>query len=61
MFYFPSWLLSLKDGTDGACHLGGVLIFPRILLRVAFFRIGLSGVVSALVSFRRDVLYALAW
>ena len=44
-----------------ACHLGDVLTFPRILLRVKFFRIDLAGVVSALVSFRRDMVYALAW
>ena len=38
-----------------------VLIFPMILLRVTFFRIGLDGVVSALVSFRRYMMYAIAW
>ena len=36
------------------------MTFPRILLRVAFFRIGLAGVVFPLVSFRRDMMYALA-
>ena len=35
--------------------------FPMILLRVTFFRIDLDGVVSALVSFRRDIMYALSW
>ena len=62
----PSLLLDgvlgdIEDGTDGAFHLGDLLIFPGILLRVTFFRIGLGGVVSALVSFRRDMMYALAW
>ena len=37
------------------------MIFPRILLRVTFYRIGLAGVISDLVSFRRDIMYALAW
>ena len=37
------------------------MTFPRILLRVNFFRIGLAGVVSDLVSFRSDMMYALAW
>ena len=41
--------------------MGYILTFPMILLRVTFFRIGLDGVVSALVSFRRDMMYALAW
>ena len=62
----PSLLL---DGVLGnteelvyrACNLGGVLTSPSILLRVTFFRIGLAGIVSALVSFRRDMMYALAW
>ena len=49
------------DGTARAFHLGGVFTFPRIILKVTSFRIGLAGVVSALVSFRRDMLYALAW
>ena len=37
------------------------MIFPRILFKVTFFRIVLAGVVSALVSFRREMVYALAW
>ena len=62
----PSLLLDGVPGyteydTNGACHLGEVLIFPRILWRVTFFRIGLGGVVSALVSFRKDMMYSLAW
>ena len=36
------------------------MIFPRILSRVAFFRTVLAGVVSALVSFRSNMMYALA-
>ena len=35
-------------------------MFPRILSRVTFFRIGLAGVVSVLVSFRRYLIYDLA-
>ena len=54
-------LENTEDGTYGAFHLGYVLTFPRILLRVTFFRIGLAGVVSSLVSFRTDIMYALAW
>ena len=50
-----------EDGTDGACLLEDVLIFPSILLRVTFFMIGLDWVVSDLVSFRRDIMYALDW
>ena len=42
-------LWNIEDGTNGACHLGDVLIFPSILLRVTFLRIGLGGIVSALV------------
>ena len=52
---------NIEDGTDGECNLVKFLIFPRILLRVAFFRIGLDRVVSALVSFMRDMMHALAW
>ena len=37
------------------------MILPRILLRVNFFRIVLDGVVSASVSFRRDMIYTPAW
>ena len=37
------------------------MIFTRILLRIAFFGIGLDGAVSALVYFMRDIMYALAW
>ena len=37
------------------------MTFPRTLLSVTFFRIGLAGVVLALVSVRRDMIYSLAW
>ena len=37
------------------------MIFTGILLRVTFFGIGLAGVVSPLASFRRDMIYDIAW
>ena len=50
-----------EDGNDGACHLGDVLTFLRILLRVTLYRIGLAGVVWALLSFSMDMMYTLDW
>ena len=50
---------NIEDGTDRACHLGDILTFLRIILRITFSRIGLYEVVSALVSFRREMIYAL--
>ena len=50
-----------ENGTDGACHFGDVLMFPRIILMVPFFRIGLAGFVSAIVFFRRDIMHDLSW
>ena len=50
-----------EDVTDVSFNLGDVLIFPRTLLRVNFFIIGLAGVVSTLVYFIMDMMYDLSW
>ena len=52
---------NIEDGTDGACNVGDALAFSRILLGVTFIMIGLAGVVSFQASFKKDMMYALAW
>ena len=45
-YLLPDGVLVNTEGrTDGACPLGDILTFPRILLRVTFFRIVLAGLV----------------
>ena len=59
-FLLDGVLGNTEDGTHGEFHLGDVLTFLRIILRFTFFRLGFTVVVSALVSFRREMMYTLA-